>query len=105
MAKHHRWTEEEDKVLVQAIQASPHNKAQAFRTVANKLGISDKSCSNRWYTVLSNPENKHYVGCMFTMIGVHSKLDNRTINRENVHIAPTKSTKTIWSKIKKLLGL
>ena len=101
-----KWTKEEDKILVQAVKANPHNKAEAFRYAATKLENRDaKSCSNRWYMQLSNPESKHYVGCMFTMIGVTSKLDDRTVNREGVHVTPTKTPKGLWSKIKKLLGL
>lgn len=106
MAKFNRWTKEEDEILVQAIKANPHNRLEAFRQAATKLETRDtKSCSNRWYGALSNPENKAYVGCMFTMLGISSRLDNRTSNVEGVHITPTKSTKTIWNKIKKFLGL
>lgn len=100
-----RWTNEEDEILVQAVKANPHNKAQAFREASNKLGRNPKCCSNRWYMQLSNPESSHYVGCLFTLVGVSSKLDNRTVNRENVHITPTKTKKGLWAKVKALLGL
>lgn len=101
-----RWTKEEDKILVRAIKANPHNKEKAFRKAATKLKNRDaKSCSNRWYKMLSNPESKHYVGCMFTMIGIASRLDNRTLNREGAHVTPVKTKKSLWSKIKELLGL
>lgn len=101
-----KWTKEEDEILVQAIEANPHNRAQAFREAAAKLGNRDEtSCSNRWYGVLGNPKHKKYVGCMFTMVGVTSKLDNRTSNREGVHITPTKTKKSLWTKIKALLSL
>lgn len=103
--KYARWTKEEDEILVQAIQDNPHNKAQAFRTTSIRLNRDIKSCSNRWYQALSNPESRHYVGCMFTLIGVSSHLDNRTTNRENARIIPSKTNKSIWSKIKRLLGL
>ena len=106
MTKRTRWTTEEDKILVQAIKANPHNKAEAFRYAATKLENRDaRSCSNRWYMQLSNPESKHYVGCIFTMIGIASRLDNRTSNREGVHITPVKTKRGLWSKIKTLLGL
>lgn len=100
-----KWTKEEDEILVQAVKANPHNKTAAFKEAAEKVGHNANSCSTRWYRVLSNPEHKKYVGCMFTMIGVQSKLDNRTINRENVHITPTKTKRGLWTKIKALLGL
>lgn len=105
MAKRTKWTVEEDEILVRAIKANPHNKAKAFREVSEKVGRSDKCCSNRWYQVLSNPKHKSYVGCMFTMVGVSSRLDNRTVNREKVHITPTKTKRGLWAKIKDLLGL
>lgn len=100
-----KWTAEEDEILVQAIKANPNNKAQAFRVAATKVNHTEKCCSNRWYKVLSNPEHKNYVGCMFTMVDVSSKLDNRTVNREHVHITPTKTKKGLWAKVKALLGI
>lgn len=65
-----------------------------------KIRRSAKCCSNRWYQALSNPEHKSYVGCMFTMVGVSSRLDNRTVNREKVHITPTKTKRGLWTKDK-----
>ncbi len=103
--KRRRWTEEEDKILVQAIKANPHNKQYAFRIVSERINHSPKSCSIRWYKVLSNPYSKHYVGCTFTMVGMASNLVNRTVDREGVHITPTKIKKTIWNKIQRILGL
>ena len=87
-----RWTKEEDKILVRAIKANPHNKEKAFRKAATKLKNRDA-------------KSKHYVGCMFTMIGIASRLDNRTLNRECAHVTPVKTKKSLWSKIKELLGL
>ena len=105
MAKRTKWTAEEDEILVQAIKANPHNKSKAFREVSEKIGRSAKCCANRWYQSLSNPNSKHYAGCMFTMVGVSSRLDNRTSNREGVHITPTKTKKGLWARVKALLGL
>lgn len=105
MANRTKWTKEEDEILVQAIVANPHNKSIAFKDAASKVDHNASACSSRWYNVLSNPEHKKYVGCMFTMIGVHSKLDNRTVNRDKVHVTPTKIKRGIWAKIKALLGL
>lgn len=105
MAQRTKWTAEEDEILVQAIKANPHNKQEAFRKASEEIGRSAKCCSNRWYQALSNPEHKAYVGCMFTMIGMASRLDNRTINRDNVHITPKKTKKSLWAKVKALLGL
>lgn len=37
---------------------------------------------------------------MFTMVDVSSRLDNRTVNREKVHITPTKTKRGLWTKDK-----
>ena len=105
MANYKRWTKEEDEILVQAIKAKPHNKAEVFRSLTGKLGRTESAIAYRWYYYLSNPESKYYVGCMFTMIGHATKMDNRTINREHVYIIPEPMKKGLWSKIKNLLGL
>ena len=103
MAKRVKWTDEEDEILVQAVKANIHNKAQAFREAAEKVPHNTKSCACRWYHIQSNPEHKKYVGCMFTMIGVTSRLYNRTQSTEVS--TPIKNKRGIWSKIKALLGI
>ncbi len=105
MKTRNKWTNEENEILVQAIIANSHNKAKAFREVATKINRSVPSIEQHWYTVLSNPENKHYVGCIFTLVGYDARLDNRLIVRENSHIKPTKNPEGLWFKLKKLLGL
>lgn len=106
MAKFQRWTKEEDEILVQAIKANPHNKIKAIREVLPKLNDrTESAAAYRWYQVLSNPENKQYVGSIYTMVGYGTKYVNRTVNREKVHVKPQKSSKTIWSRIKKILGI
>lgn len=106
MAKYKRWTKLEDEILVRALKANPHNKHEAFRQAALKLEDRDEiSCSNRWYGCLSNEYSKHYVGALFTLVGSTSRLDNRTVTRENTHINPVKHHISIWTKLKKLLGL
>lgn len=105
MTQRNRWTDEEDKVLVQAIKASPHNKSAAFQKVARKTNHNVNSCSTRWYNVLSNPEHKKYVGCMYTTIGITRRLDNRTVSRKKSHITPVKVKKSLWNRLKELLGL
>lgn len=98
-----RWTAEEDQVLVQAVKANPHNKAQAFREVSQQLNRAVSSISWRWYNILSNPNHSKYVGCLFTMVGTESNMRNRTINREGVHITPNHNTNGLWNRIKRLL--
>lgn len=103
MKKRKRWTTEEDKILVQAIKANPHNKEKAFKTAAKKLDRDNHSCKYRWYYYLSNPESKYYVGCLFTLIGTRSRLDNRT--NESKYITPVKIKLSLWDRIKSLLSI
>lgn len=105
MTKRIKWTKGEDKILVRAIKAHPHNKTKAFVLAAKKVNHSKKSCQSRWYNKLSNPESKHYVGCIFTMLCAPSKLENRTTSIPGSYITPSKVEKGLWSKIKKLLGI
>lgn len=103
MKNWHKWTPEEDKVLVQAVKANPHNKRKAFRNASLKLDRTVESCSSRWYNALSDPENKNYVGCIFTMVSRNTSLTNRVF--ENTHVKQRPVKAGIWNKIKKLLGL
>lgn len=81
-----KWTEEEDRILVQAVKANPHNKAQAFKEVAKKVNHSFNSCSSRWYRI-SEYEKKNL-----------SIKEEVTIT--NCCAKPIK--RSLWSKIKHL---
>lgn len=103
MKKRFKWTAREDKVLVQAIEANPQNKAKAFNIVAEKFKVGFSVPRNRWYNHLSNPESKHYVGCKVTLLSSAIRYDNRT--RKSKYQQPVKMKKSIWDKIKSLLKL
>lgn len=105
MVKKIRWTDEEDEILVQAIKANLHNKREAFMIASQEVNHSEKSCAARWYKVLSNPYHKKYVGCVFTMIGMSSKYDNRTVYTNNSKTYPTRVKRNLWYRIKELLGI
>lgn len=106
MAKYQRWTEEEDKVLLKALQNNLHNREKAFKEAASQLdGRSISSCSNRWYITLSNPKHPKYVGSLFVMIGKQTNLNNRIIVRKDTKINSTSNKKRIWNKIKSIIGL
>lgn len=93
-----RWTAQEDKILVQAIKANPHNKAKAFKIAAKKLDRDSFSCKNRWYFYLSNPNSKYYVGCIFMTVSRKSALENRTTVTKYSKTEPIKSN--LWERIK-----
>lgn len=101
-----RWTQEEDDILIHALEDNSYNKKQAFGEAAKLLPTRDwKSCQNRWYQSLGNPESKHYVGCMFLMLNRSQSFENRSILMPNAKVIPKKTKKGLWAKIKKLLGL
>lgn len=47
----HRWTAEEDSVLVSQVKQHPNNLQDAFKAVGAKLGLPKSSCQARWYYI------------------------------------------------------
>ena len=102
MANGIKWTDEENKILVQAIAANPHNLSEAIKEASKKLNRTYKACKQHWYAVLSPKNNPTKVGISFISIGSESIYKNR----KNSGIAISKPEKsTLWSRIKKFLGL
>lgn len=102
MAKGVKWTDEENKILVQAITANPHNLSEAIRKASKNLNRTYKACKQHWYSALSPKNNPTKVGISFISIGSESIYKNRK-NSGNALSEPEKST--LWSRIKKFLGL
>lgn len=102
MAKGVKWTDEENKILVQAITANPHNISEAIKEASKKLNRTYKACSQHWYSALSPKNNPTKVGISFISVGSKSTYKNRK-NSGNALSKPEKST--LWSRIKKFLGL
>ena len=102
MANNKKWTKEEEKILVQAIQANPHNISEALRTASNTINRSFKACQFHWYAVLSPKNKPNKIGISFVSIGPNTIYKNRK-NSGTSAIHPEKST--IWSRIKRLLKL
>lgn len=102
MAKRVKWTDEENKILVQAIAANPHNLSEAIREASKNLNRTYKACKQHWYLALSPKNNPTKVGISFISIGSDSIYKNRK-NSGNTLSEPEKST--LWSRIKKFLGL
>lgn len=102
MARGVKWTDEENKILVQAIAANPHNLSEAIKEASKKLNRTYKACKQHWYVALSPKNNPTKVGISFISIGSEPIYKNR----KNSGIAISKSEKsTLWSRIKKFLGL
>lgn len=102
MAKGVKWTDEENKILVQAIAANPHNLSEAIREASRNLNRTYKACKQHWYLALSPKNNPTKVGISFVSVGSNSVYKNRK-NSGTAILKPEKST--LWSRIKKFLGL
>ena len=102
MAKGVKWTDEENKILVQAITANPHNLSEAIRKASKKLNRTTKACKQHWYSALSPKNNPTKVGISFVSVGSNSVYKNRKNSGTSI-LKPEKST--LWSRIKKFLGL
>ena len=102
MANNKKWTKEEEKILVQAIQANPHNISEALRTASNTINRSFQACQFHWYAVLSPKNKPNKIGISFVSIGPNTIYKNRK-NSGTSTVQPEKST--IWSRIKRLLKL
>lgn len=102
MARGVKWTDEENKILVQAIAANPHNLSEAIREASKELNRTYKACKQHWYLALSPKNNPTKVGVSFISIGSESTYKNRK-NSGNALSELEKST--LWSRIKKFLGL
>lgn len=104
MATRRRWTEEEDNILVQAVQANPHNLSDCFRLVASRTDRTEAACSLRWYTVL-NVSNNPRVGTLFMTISNDSLYINRKNHFNGVHARPINYNEEQWERIKELLNI
>lgn len=102
MANNKKWTKEEEEILVQAIQANPHNISEALRTASATINRSFLACQFHWYAVLSPKNNPNKMGISFVSIGPNTVYKNRKNSRTSM-VQPEKST--IWSRIKRLLKL
>ena len=102
MANNKKWTKEEEEILVQAIQANPHNISEALRTASATMNRSFKACQFQWYAVLSPKDKPNKIGISFVSVGPNTVYKNRK-NSGASTIQPEKST--FWSRIKRLLKL
>ena len=102
MANNKKWTKEEEEILVQAIQANPHNISEALRTASATINRSFEACQFHWYRVLSPKNKPNKIGISFVSVGPNTIYKNRK-NSGTSTVQPEKST--IWSRIKRLLKL
>lgn len=105
--KHKKWTAEDDKILVEAVKDNFNNLQKGFRKVAEKLDRTTSAVANRWYTALSNPEHKAYVGssCFIGFSKDKIYKNRKNYCEEYSKHEPEKTAPSLWSKILKLLGI
>lgn len=97
--KSQRYTNEEDKVIIDCVKRNPQNLTEAFKKAERILeGRTFISVMNRWYYHLAKkPDTK-----CFVTIGVKSKNMNRKVVTKYTS-DNTESIKTsLWNKILKL---
>lgn len=104
MATRRRWTEEEEDILVQAVQANPHNLSDCFRLVASRLNRTEKSVTLHWYMSLNVSRNPR-VGTLFMTISNDSLYINRKNHFNGVHVRPIEYNEEQWERIKELLNI
>lgn len=98
-----RWTEEEDRLLVQAITANPTNIKEALMQVSKTLDRTFYACHLRWYRVLSITQNSTKASTLFMTVGSKTVYKNRKNSSSNSTIKPIKSN--LWNTIKKFLKI
>ena len=84
-----RWTADEDKILLQQIDAFPHNLSKCFMVVSEMTGRSKNAVQAHWYTVLSKRDD---VWKFVTLSASHCSK-----NRKNG--AGEQSSVSIWNKV------
>lgn len=106
MARSKKWTNEEDKVLVQLIEKYPHNLNKAFLMASGKLERTKSACQFRWYQHLGNPNSPKHSSVCFTILSKRKQMVDRKNYIEGRSKRKPKNNKvSIWKKILNLLRL
>lgn len=100
MSNYHRYTEEEDRVIISEIAETPYNLADAFKRASTKINRTPRAIGMHWYRVLRRKDN-----CIFMTVSGKKC----TVNGKNVVILENSNTTntgdSIWDRIKRFLGL
>lgn len=100
MSNYHRYTEEEDRVIISEITETPYNLGDAFRRASVQINRTPGAISVHWYQTLRRRNN-----CIFMTVSGKKC----TVNGKNVVILENSNTtntgNSIWDRIKRFLGL
>lgn len=93
MSRGRRYSNNEDKVIIEKVAKYPNNLQKAFREASLRLNRPISSVSERWYKKLRNSN---------VVFMTYSKKGTVNINRKNVHEKTTDNTIVkpgLWKKI------
>ena len=96
---YHKYTSEDDKIILNTIRDNPSNLQMCFEEAAEKIGTTPKAIQDRYYEKL-----KHHNVC-FIMVGKKHQVVNTKNRRCDLPIKTmntTKTTKTLWNKLRDL---
>lgn len=101
MAKR-KWTDEEDKIVVQAVQAKPQNLKKCFLTVASEIDRTPEAVHTRWYNAIRYTQEGREA-----MLTISSKTAFCGKNElDNSKVKPIKiRRKSFWKTLLTTLGL
>lgn len=87
--KYSKWTEEEERRLLQQVRTFPQNLSKCFIIVSEVIGRSPRAVEQHWYTVLSKRPD---VTCFFTASPKH-------IARNRKNGKGVESNRSIWQRL------
>jgi hypothetical protein len=93
---YHKYTPKDDKIILKIIKNNPSNLKMCFEEAAEKIGVTPKSISYRYYEKL-----KHHNVC-FIMVGKKHQIvntKNRPWHKDIKTMRTTKTTKTFWNTL------
>lgn len=98
-----RWTTEEESRLLALIEENPWNLKEAFRAFQQEYPERTlNAITFKWYGDMAKRNN---VNTCMILLGKRHKLTNKKNIYKGVLSSPKRSTKSIWNKVLKMLGL
>ena len=93
---YHKYTSKDDKIILNIIRDNPSNLTMCFEEAAEKIGVTSKSISNRYYEKL-----RHHNVCFIVTGKKHQIVNtkNRRWHNDVKTMRTTKTTKTLWNKL------
>jgi hypothetical protein len=93
---YHKFTKEDDEIILKIIRDNPSNLQMCFEEAAEKIGTTPKSISYRYYEKL-----KHHNVC-FIVTGKKYQIvntKNKCWHNDVKTMRTTKTTKTFWNTL------